>query len=171
MLKLFGAVLVVLSCALIGMLQARRMSDRPMQIRRFVRILGQLETEISYGFTPLPDALGRIGKQSAEPFASLFAEIAGRLAKEEAAVLDIWKHTMVRRWGQTAMRGSEKEVIVQLGFTLGTTDREDQVKHLRLAAKQLETIEAEAEEEKRKYEKMWRSLGLLGGLLIALIMY
>lgn len=171
MLKLFGAALIVLSGTMLGMLKAKRLADRPLQIRRFVRILGQLETEITYGYTPLPEALAKIGSQASEPFASIFSELATRLAREEAAVMDIWQQTMVRRWPLTAMRSGEKEIIVQLGLTLGTTDREDQIKHLHLAAKQLESLEIEAAEDRRRYERMWRSLGLLGGLLIAIMMY
>lgn len=171
MMKLLGAFMIVFACMMIGRLQARKLSDRPGQIRRFVRLLGQLETEISYGFTPLPDALHKLGKQSAEPFAGLLSEIARRLDKEDQAVLDVWQQIVERQWHRTAMRGGEKDIIVGLGSTLGTTDREDQIKHLRLAAKQLDSMEAEAAEERRKYEKMWKSLGLLGGALIAVIMY
>lgn len=171
MLKLLGAILIVFAGLMLGRLQARKLSDRPGQIRRFVRLLGQLETEISYGFTPLPDALHKLGEQSVEPFGRLLSEIADCLNKEDRPVLEVWKQTVEQHWHRMAMRAGEKEVIVGLGSTLGTTDREDQIKHLRLAAKQLESMEADAAEERRKYEKMWRSLGLLGGALIAVIMY
>lgn len=171
MLKLFGALLIVLAGAMIGRLQAKKLSDRPGQIRRIVRILGQLETEIAYGFTPLPAALRKVAKQTAEPLSSLFEQIGSRLEQEEQAVMDVWQQTIYREWHRTAMKTAEKEVVIGLGYTLGTTDREDQIKHLRLAAKQLEGLELEAAEDQKKYEKVWRSLGLLGGALVAVIMY
>ena len=168
---MFGALMIVGAGAFIGRLQARRLQDRSAEIRRFIRILGLLETEISYGVTPLPEALLRIAKRSVPPLAGMLESIGTKLAADDQAVMDVWQQTMYREWSQTAMRAAEKEIILQLGFTLGTTDREDQIKHLRLASKQLESVELEALEDQRKYEKLWKSLGLLGGALIAVIMY
>lgn len=171
MLKLFGALLLVGAGTLLGLMHARRLADRPAQIRRLVRILNQLETEIAFGYTPLPEALGRIGRQAAEPLSSLFREAEERLRRDELAVFEAWQTAVERSWGNSAMKNSEKEILLQLGNTLGATDRDDQTRHLRLAARQLESLEPEAAEEQRKYEKMWKSLGLLGGALIAVILY
>lgn len=171
MLKLAGALLLVGAGTLLGWLNARRLADRPAQIRRLVRLLSQLETEISYGYTPLPEALGRIGRQASEPLGSLFREAARGLEREELAAADAWQSALDRTWGMTAMKSGEREIMAALGRTLGRTDRDDQVRHLRLAVKQLEALEPEAAEEQRKYEKMWKSLGLLGGALVAVILY
>jgi stage III sporulation protein AB len=171
MLKLAGALLLVGAGTMLGWMHAGRLADRPAQIRRLVRMLGQLETEIAYGYTPLPEALARIGRQPGDPLADLFHEAADRLAKEEAAVTETWRLALESVWGRTALKNGEKEIMLTLGNTLGASDREDQIRHLRLAAKQLETLEPEAAEEQRKYEKMWKSLGLLGGALVAVILY
>jgi stage III sporulation protein AB len=69
------------------------------------------------------------------------------------------------------MKLPEQEVMLQLGHVLGLSDRSDQVKHLRLAVSQLQAEEVDAREEQRKYEKMWKSLGVLIGGLIVILMY
>jgi stage III sporulation protein AB len=69
------------------------------------------------------------------------------------------------------MKTSEKEAFLQLGLTLGITDRDDQIKHLRLTASQLQTEELTAWEEQKRYEKMWKSLGLLSATLVVILMY
>lgn len=171
MLKLLGALLLIGAGTGFGLLKARRLADRPAQIRRLVRMLNQLETEIAFGYTPLPEALARIGRHGADPLAALFREAAGRLKEGERAVADAWGQAVENAWGRTAMKRGEKEVLLTLGHTLGATDRDDQARHLRLAVKQLETLEPDAAEEQRKYEKMWKSLGILGGALIAVLLY
>lgn len=171
MLKLAGALMLIGAGALLGWMRAGRLADRPAQIRRLVRLLSQLETEIAFGYTPLPEALARIGRQAAEPLASLFREAAARLERGETAAWEAWQAALDGVWERTAMQQGEKEILLTLGRTLGATDRDDQVRHLRLAAKQLESLEPEAAEAKRKYEKMWKSLGLLGGALVAVILY
>ncbi len=59
----------------------------------------------------------------------------------------------------------------QLGAKLGLTDRDDQVKHLRLAVNQLRGEEELAKDEQQRYERMWKSLGLLMGALVVILMY
>ena len=171
MLKLAGALLLVAAGALLGWMHAGRLAERPAQIRRLVRLLSQLETDIAYGLTPLPEAFGRIGRQATEPLASLFRTAAVRLERDGMAAPEAWRAALDSVWELTAMKNAEKEIMLSLGNTLGATDRDDQVRHLRLAVKQLESLEPEAVEEQRRYEKMWKSLGLLGGALVAVILY
>jgi stage III sporulation protein AB len=171
-LKLLGALLIVVAGAMIGHIKARRLADRPAQIRRFIRVLQQLETEISYGFTPLPEAMHKLALQTAEPLSSLFAGITTNLhSRSGLTVKESWEQAVLERWPYMAMQDGEQDIILQLGSSLGTTDREDQLKHLRLASSQLGSMESEAAEEQRRFEKMWRSLGVLGGALIVVMMY
>ncbi|MNW14896.1 stage III sporulation protein SpoAB [compost metagenome] len=69
------------------------------------------------------------------------------------------------------MKRTEREAFGQLGPILGISDRADQAKHLRLAVHVLQAEETAAAEEYRRYGAMWRSLGLLAGVLIVILMY
>lgn len=172
MLKLAGAMLIVAAGTLLGFLQASRLVRRPRQIRQMVNALQRLETEIAYGLTPLPQALAAVGRRTAKPLAALFAGAADALrAADGASARDSWLAAVDRCWPATAMGPNERETVRQLGYTLGVSDREEQIKHLRLAVKQLQDEEGTAREEQRRYEKMWRSAGVLGGLLIVILMY
>jgi stage III sporulation protein AB len=172
MWKLIGAVLIVSAGASFGFMQAMHLAKRPKQIRLIIGALQRLETEIMYGMTPLPDALRRISLQCAEPVAGLFRKAAQELAGQTVhSTNEIWQRAVEESWKRSSMKNGELETLRQLGFTLGLSDRIDQVKHLRLAASQLQTEEDLAREEQRRYEKMWRSLGVLAGALIAILLY
>ena len=69
------------------------------------------------------------------------------------------------------MRSAEREVLEQLSSVLGTSDRQDQIKHIALAALQLKHEEAAARDDQVKYEKMSKSLGLLIGALIVILIF
>lgn len=69
------------------------------------------------------------------------------------------------------MKESERDIVLQLGYSLGASDRLDQIKHLRLAMNQLQCEEENAADEQRRYAKMWRSLGMLGGALVVILMF
>ena len=172
MIKLLGALLIIAAGTAFGFAQSRRLRERPLQIRRLLIMLQQLETEIAYGVVPLPEALAKLGRQTAEPLGGWLQETAARLGGDEpSTVRDVWERTVAAYWPGTAMKEAEKETIVRLGHSLGATDRADQLKHLRLAAAQLTGFEAEAADERRRYETMWKSLGLLGGALIVVMLY
>lgn len=172
MLKLIGALLIVFAAAAFGFTKASRYAARPRQIRQLILSLQRLETEIVYGFTPLPDALRAIGKQTAAPLSAIYTRTAESLANRQGSTTrDCWQFVIKQLWPSTAMSRNEQEILLQIGFSLGITDREDQIKHLRLAVSQLQAEELQAWEEQRRYEKMWRALGVLSGLLVVIIMY
>lgn len=172
MVKMFGAALVLLAATLAGWIQARQFAARPNQIRRLILALKRLETEIMYGFTPLPDAMRRIGEQAQEPIRSLFIRTADNMDSEQQwTAQQSLEHAAMKLWGHTAMKSSEQEVIRQLSYTLGTSDRQDQLGHLATAVRQLESEESAAREDQTRYEKMYRSLGLLCGAFIVILFY
>lgn len=80
MLKLLGAVLIVLAGTLAGFKRAAQYADRPRHIRGLIAALQRLETEIQYGYTPLPEALRRIGMQSKEPLRAFFLTAAEEMS-------------------------------------------------------------------------------------------
>ena len=172
MLKLIGAVLVLFAGTMYGFLKALSFARRPRQIRQLIQALQRLETEMVYGFTPLPEALRSAAAAMAEPLSAMFLEAAEKLSGDTGkTVRECWREAVESHWGRTAMSANERDIVIQLGFTLGVTDREDQVKHLRLAASLLQAEEETAWDEQRRYEKMWKSLGILAAAFIVILMY
>ncbi|AWB45104.1 stage III sporulation protein AB [Paenibacillus sp. CAA11] len=172
MLKILGAALILLASTLAGWWKASGYAARPHEIRRLILALRRMETEIGYGFTPLPEAFSRIGAQNREPLRSLFIEAAEAMGPPRNwTAQDSLHHAIRERWKYSYMKAGERDVMYQLAFSLGTSDRKDQLNHLETAIRQLETEEAVALEEQRRYEKMCRSLGLLAGAFIVILIY
>ncbi len=172
MLKILGAVLVITAATISGWIQARQYANRPNQIRKLILALRRLQTEIMYGFTPLPDALQRIGEQSGDPIKSIFSGAASDMNPPlNRTAQDSLQKAIEMNWRFTAMKAAEKDVLNQLSFTLGTSDRKDQLGHIATAVRQLESEEVAAREEQNRYEKMFKSLGLLCGAFIVILFY
>jgi len=172
MLKLLGAMLILLAFTLFGFYQAHQFSRRPKQIADLIRSMQRLETEITYGFTPLPQALLKIAEACPPPVGAMFQNAAEELRKDGSrSVQQIWQEAIQTQWQHTSMKKGEQDIVRQLGFTLGLSDSTDQVKHLRLAIQQLQGEMDGAQEDRKRYESMWRSLGLLMGALLVILMY
>ncbi|MBP1989051.1 stage III sporulation protein SpoIIIAB [Paenibacillus eucommiae] len=172
MLKFIGAICILGAAAMLGFVQALHYARRPKQIRQMIGALQRMETEIIYALTPLPEAFATLGRQTAEPLSTLFkATSEGLQSSAGHSTRDVWQLAVKETWQRSSMKQSEQEIVLQLGHVLGMSDRNDQVKHLRLAVSQLQAEEADSRDEQQRYEKMWKSLGLLIGALIVILMY
>ncbi|MBW7473560.1 stage III sporulation protein AB [Paenibacillus oenotherae] len=170
MLKLIGAVLILFAGTMIGFQQAARFAARPRQIRQLIQALQRLETEIGYGYTPLPEALARSSAHLPEPVSSLLREVKNRLDEADGLTFrECWECSVAAHWPGTAMKAAEQGALIRLGSALGISDRDDQIKHLKLAMGQLKAEEETARDDQARYEKMWKSLGVLIAALVVIL--
>ncbi len=143
---------------------------RPKQLRAFIGALQALETEITYAATPLPEAWERVGRQTPQPVGAIFnnarAALTGGLSAAEA-----WQKGLEDAYQETALTRQDLEVLLELGHCLGVSYRDDQVKHLQLTKENLRQLEMAAQEEAARQVKVWRYFGVLGGLVVALLLY
>lgn len=172
MIKLLGACLILLSTSAFGFRKAWAFAERPRQIRQMRGALSQLRTEISFGSRRLDRICEQIGQREQEPVRSLYAHCAENLKTlDGVSTFECWKRAVEKTWPLTALKGPEREVMIDFGKTLGVSDREDQLAHLARTQTNLEVEESRAREEQERYEKMCKSLGVLGGALIVILIY
>ncbi|MCM3747291.1 stage III sporulation protein SpoIIIAB [Paenibacillus pasadenensis] len=170
MIKAIGAVLVLVAGTLIGFIQAARFAKRPQQLRELAGGLQRLETEIGYGYTPLPEALKRIAAPMAEPLASMLRAPAERIEDGSSADFQAgWEEAISSYGPLTALKQPELTALRRLGSILGMSDREDQLKHLKLAQQQLLVEESGARDDQARYEKLSRGLGILIAALVVIL--
>ena len=173
MLKLIGAALILFAGIAFGFAQASLYARRPKELRQLAHALTTLESEIVFGISPLPEAFQRVASAVPKPVSSLFADMSERLAQgdADATVEDCWRSAVTNAWPKLALGQAERDALLSLCAQLGVTDRADQAKHLRLVLAQLSAEELNAREEQARYEKMWRSVGLLSALLVVILLY
>ncbi|MEI4829218.1 stage III sporulation protein SpoIIIAB [Bacillus sp. FJAT-53711] len=170
MIKFLGAALILAVSTFFGFSYAKKYSERPRQLRLLKAALQSLEAEIMYGHTPLSEAAARLEKQMPKPLNWLFHSFHERLERGEQTVREAWMDSLQENWKLTALKQTEYEILQQFGETLGQHDRESQQKHIRLCITHLEREEGEAKEMQIQYEKMMKSLGVLAGLLIVILL-
>ncbi|MFS0656373.1 stage III sporulation protein SpoIIIAB [Bacillus sp. 179-C3.3 HS] len=170
MLKLMGAILIVSATTWGGFEFAKRYSDRPKQIRQLRFALQFLESEIMYGQTPLERAASQIAMQVGPPIDHLFEQFAEKLNAGTLSARHAWYESLEDVWKRTVLKKGEYEALKHFGETLGQHDVTAQQKYIKLALGHLESEEKEAEIAQAKHEKMVRSLGFLGGILLILLL-
>lgn len=170
MMKLIGAVFIIVATTWTGFEASRHLSERPRQLRLLKSALQSLEAEIMYGHTPLHEAARRLSTQMSKPLSWFFESFAAKLTSSETTVKKAWEESLSEIWKMTALKQGEYEVMKQFGETLGRHDRISQQKQIMLALSHLEREETDACDRQAKYEKMVKSLGFLSGLLLVILL-
>ena len=171
MIKLIGAIFIIVATTWTGFEAARHLSERPRQLRALRTALQSLEAEIMYGHTPLHEAARRLSAQLPKPLSIFFESFAKKLTDTETTVKEAWEISLKEVWKLTALKQGEFEIMKQFGETLGRHDRLSQQKHIMLTLTHLEREESEAIQSQMKYEKMVKSLGFLSGLLLIILLF
>lgn len=172
MLKLVGAVMVIAASGLSGLVVAGNYSRRPRDLRSLRAALQMLETEVAYSATYLPEALRQVAGRCDQATAPLFLRAADELSSMSGVTAaEAWEKALDHYCPGTALKSGDLSILRNLGGSLGISDKEDQIKHLRLAMEQLSAESAAAEEDASRNVKLWSYLGFLGGLLAVLLLY
>ncbi|MGX1263801.1 stage III sporulation protein AB [Rossellomorea marisflavi] len=170
MIKIIGAIFILLSTSWAGFELSKVLTERPKQLRSLKSALQYLEAEITYSHTPLHEAARKISSQLASPVSLIFDSFSRKLTKEEISVRRAWEESLDVIWKMTALKKEDYEILKQFGQTLGRHDIVTEQKHIRLAMLHLEREEVEAAEKQKKYERMTKSLGFLTGLLLIILL-
>jgi len=170
-MKWIGALLIILSCAWLGYSYAGSLEERVRQLRLLRTALQSLEAEILFGHAPLHEASRNIAKQFQGPVQNLFEWFAEKLLADERTAAEAWRETIMEIWRETSLKNREQEILLQFGETLGKHDLMQQQKQIQLALVHLEREELDAREREKNYGKMAKSLGLLTGLLLVILLF
>lgn len=169
-LKVFASSLVVAGMASIGFTVARSLRRRPAELQALQTALRMLETEVDYGATPLPRALERVSRSVPGTAGRLFALAAAHLAQSRGeGAGEAWARALMGVYPETCWRRSDLDILMALGPYLGASHREDQLRHLRLALERLAAAERDACRDALQQARLAQYLGVLGGLLLALL--
>lgn len=170
MVKIVGAVIIIIATTWTGFEASRHFNERPRQLRLLKSALQSLEAEIMFGHTPLHEASRRLSVQMTKPISLFFEAFTEKLTHSETTVKEAWEESLQEIWKLTALKKGEYEIMRQFGETLGRHDRFSQQKQIQLALTHLEREEVDAYDRQATYEKMVKSLGFLSGLLLVILL-
>lgn len=169
-LKMVGIIFIVSASTLIGFSYSARLEQRLKDLRSLRLALGTLEREMVFLSNPLPHALhsaARVGGSISQ----IFKDCGDLLtSKKGYCAFEAWNESIEKNWFNTHLQSEDKEILLSLGNNLGTYDIQNQTESIKMITSQLEVQEKNAEEEIKKSSKMYKSLGVLGGLAISIVL-
>jgi stage III sporulation protein AB len=159
-------------CGALGLYFAAREGLRVRDLQELKKALLILRQEIDYMRTPLTDACAGVARRVEGGISQLFADFAGALG---AAGSD----TAYRHWACTveaaapAMFLSREDLQAMDGFgkTLGYLDKQMQLAAIGHATSYIDSKIVSIQTAAQKNTRMYRSLGIIGGLLVCVVLW
>ncbi len=170
-LKTAGAACIMAAAAAFGENRARILEKRVQQLEQFQHSLKLLTTEISFARSLLPAAFTNVGRQCAAPVRELYLNAAELLkAHPEWSAGKAWEQSLSRIYPQSCFSALDRETIRSLGDFLGVSEREGQLKQIRLVEQHLSFTLAKAREDRERHARLWRYLGFIGGAALVILL-
>lgn len=170
-LKTVLLIVIFSICTSIGILHGRTFSTRLENLIYLEQCIKILETEIVYGSTPLPQALTNVFEKGNPRVSFIFEAIKRDLLENKRG--DIYLSFISVKeilFTKLNLKKVDVESFISLGRVLGTSNREDQEKNLKITLNQISGLIFEAREERNKNEKLYKTLGLITGIGIIIIL-
>lgn len=169
MLRLLGTVLILTGAGWCGLCAAGQLRRRVRTLERLRASLVWLEEELTFRLSPLPGLLERLGREQSGAVGLFFQDaLAGLRRDPEEGLRQSWRQAMVNRLD--FLKEEERQVLVEVGQTLGRYDVKAQRQALVQAAGRLDTIRARAEEDARRLGRVYIALSLAAGAAVVLVL-
>lgn len=173
MLKLAASLFLILGGTGIGYARSREFTEWEKNLEILLQIFVFLKGEIRCSNSSLPDAFREISGKISPPFRDVLIETAEEMGKSDGRTLE----EILRSCGEKKFCGKSRaeqetvKVLQVLGSRLGYLDREMQLC-------QIELLETETGERRRsvreklpEQKKLCQTLGILGGILLAVLFW
>ncbi|MEW9093692.1 MAG: stage III sporulation protein SpoIIIAB [Clostridiaceae bacterium] len=170
MLKVIGSLMVIISTTLSGILYGGNFKKRTHQLKELQRCIYQLQNEIVYTYTPLPQAFSNISKKSVYPINNFFDSISKLLYLNKVNnVYDGFQKAYEEVKDILNFTKEDINILFNFGKSLGESDIEGQKKVFALSLDNIKNQIEEAEILMKKNVKMYRFLGFSIGMMIVII--
>lgn len=170
MIKLVGAVLVLVSAYAIGSLLALQVKEQELWLKDIKTALFLLMGELEYRQVPLPDALTIIGKRHGGKLSGFFQNLSGQLIQKDGFSLqELWKKAAESALKDCPLKAEQKEEFGDLGLYFTESDKETRRNSLEFYLNRLEEDIVRLRETGADKAYLCRTLGMLGGIFLLIL--
>lgn len=169
MLKLLGALCMMAGALWCGSGAVGGLRRRAQALEELHSGLIWLEEELAFRMAPLPQLLEQLGKDRHGEVGRFFQETAKGLEQDpEGGLYQSWRQAMVRHL--PLLRQEERQMLLEVGQTLGRYDAQTQRQALSRGARRLTVFRDEARGEVKRLGKVYAALSLAGGAAVILVL-
>lgn len=165
-IKFILLVVVFLTTTYIGISLSNKYKDRVIDLKEMQLALNMLETKIKFTYSPLPEIFTEISEQVNSSISNIFKIADSKMKNMNAG--EAWQQAI--KESNTNLNYEDINTLRGLSKLLGKTDVEGQVSQIEIVRNFIETQIKQAEIECQKNRKLYKTLGIVTGLGIVIIL-
>ncbi len=159
-------ILIFISCTYLGILISKKYTNRVKELKEFKNALGIIETKIKFTYEPLGEIFKEISSNFSTNISNIFINTCDNMKNYNIG--KAWE--LAIEDGNTYMLKEDKEVLKSLGKLLGKTDVNGQISQIEQTSEFLNNQIEKAEVERVKNEKLYKTLGIVSGIGLVILL-
>ena len=172
LLRIIGSLAVIIGCAGLGLYHSSKEGFRISELLEFKKALLILSSEIEYMRTPLSIACANIAKRTQHTTAAMFSHFAELIANGEGeTAYQLWTTALDIIKQKSFIVDEDFCVLDGFGKTLGYLDKQMQQNAINFAVNYIDEKVTALQTNGGKSKRMYRSLGIICGLLITVVLW
>ena len=126
-----------------------------------------MKTKIKFTYEPLAEIFKQISKDNESEVEKIFGQMANQITYYQAK--NVWENCI--QDADISIKQEDKDILKKLGKLLGQTDIEGQISEIEVIENFLDMQIENAEDERKKNQKMYKTLGIVAGLVFVIILF
>lgn len=163
-IKVINIIGIIFICAYIGIMKAKTYENRVIELNQFQNALVMFKSKIEFTYEPIKNIFEDISKVIYKDKQNIF----GSVVKKDKDIYSSWCEAINELKNDLDIE--DKEIIMMLGKLLGKTDIKGQVNEISLTQNLVEKQLEKAEAEKNKNVKLYKTMGIVCGIGICIIL-
>lgn len=151
----------------IGMTIAKTYENRVIELKEFKNILNMMKTKIKFTYEPLAEIFKQIANNNETNVEKIFGQMANQITYFQTR--EVWENCIQE--SDISINQEDKDILKKLGKLLGQTDVDGQISEIEVTENFLNMQIDKAEDEKKKNQKMYKTLGITIGLIFVIILF
>ena len=171
-IKMIGAIIVFLSCTFLGLFMAYKDRFRAEELLEMKRALTMLKSSVMNSSKPLYEAFIEISEKVDSAVSEIF-EDAGRMMKsrQTSTALEAWEKTLKNRKKRTYYKNEDINALLSFGQALGGDDCDWQISNINMTIGYIDSKTEELLNKNIKDSRLFKSAGMLCGILLIVMLY
>lgn len=165
-LKIIIAISIVGLCTALGIIKSKKYESREYILREAIGMFEGIKSEINYTLTPIPNAIESVRQNMKTVLKEVMGAVSFELlqynASADAITCEIAKLEELTPY--------DRQVISNGIISLGKSSIEAQSGTINMTCATLKSQLQDSVEEKKKNSKLYKTVGLATGLMLAIVL-
>lgn len=165
MVRLIGACIIIFACGGIGFSKSAKLQSHLNDLEEVKKIIHFIGSEINYTRAPFSDVFEKVSKKIKNPYQMWLEKLCNKLNDRTSnSFWSIWKESIDENLKDTYLKQEDLEELKTFGKNL------EYAEGLKLYLEQLDYKIKNIREEYTAKQKLYRSLGIMGGVFLVILL-